>query len=159
QMKADIDVAFAVRKLVIALECLAQALALLLQAKWHDERVASERSERVALSKSSAMTMSGPLGCEIWTWLSIPPGRTSLPLGIQHFASGSELIAERCDLAVANPDLGRKGIRGSRHRAAADDQIECHGHLHRIDPRTCTRGCSALTKIATSETSSVASPP
>jgi hypothetical protein len=24
--------------------------------------------------------MSGPDGCEIWTWLSIPPGKTSLPV-------------------------------------------------------------------------------
>ena len=35
---------------------------------------------RVAEAKSSAITTSGPDGCEIWTWLSMPPGSASRPV-------------------------------------------------------------------------------
>ena len=34
---------------------------------------------RVPEAKSSAITMPGADGCERWTWLSMPPGSTSLP--------------------------------------------------------------------------------
>ena len=36
-------------------------------------------AERVAEAKSSAMTMPGPDGWAMWTWLSMPPGSTNLP--------------------------------------------------------------------------------
>ena len=36
-------------------------------------------AERVPEAKSSAMTMPGPDGWAMWTWLSMPPGSTSLP--------------------------------------------------------------------------------
>ncbi len=33
----------------------------------------------VAEGKSSAISTSGPEGCAMWTWLSIPPGMTTRP--------------------------------------------------------------------------------
>ena len=42
--------------------------------------VPPKAAERVAEAKSSAMTMPGPDGWAIWTWLSMPPGSTKSPL-------------------------------------------------------------------------------
>src|ERR1044071_3788471 len=49
--------------------------------------------------------------CSIWQWLSIAPGRTSLPL-----ASMSRAPAARADVAL-------RRVGGGRDRAVADHQI------------------------------------
>ena len=45
-------------------------------------------AERVPLAKSSAITTSGPDGWAKCTWLSMPPGRTSLPVASMTSAAG-----------------------------------------------------------------------
>ena len=55
---------------------------------------------RVPLSKSSAITMPGPDGCERCTWLSMPPGSTSLPVASTISRRVAEILAERRDAAV-----------------------------------------------------------
>ena len=49
-------------------------------------------AERVPVSKSSAMTMPGPEGWARCTWLSMPPGSTSLPRGVDDLARFAEIL-------------------------------------------------------------------
>ena len=83
-------------------------------------------AERVAEAKSSAITMPGPDGWAIWTWLSMPPGSTSLPRRVDDVLGGAEIVAERRDAAAADPDVAGESVGGGRNRAAADDGVEGH---------------------------------
>ena len=89
-------------------------------------------AERVAEAKSSAMTMPGADGCAMWTWLSMPPGSTSLPLRIDDFAGVAEVLAERRDLAAADADVAAERVGRGRDRAAADDGVEAHADCFSI---------------------------
>src|SRR5690349_23739930 len=99
-MKADIDVALAIRKLVITLECRAQALALLLQAKWHDERIASERCRAGCAFEIVGHHNVGATRLRDMDVAINTARQDEFAGSIQHFAGGSKIIAERCDLAV-----------------------------------------------------------
>ncbi len=79
---------------------------------------------RVPLSKSSAMTMPGPLGWAKCTWLSMPPGSTSRPARVDHLVGRAQVLAERHDLAAADADVADDGVAGVGDAAAADDGVE-----------------------------------
>ena len=83
-------------------------------------------AERVPLSKSSAITMPGPDGWARWTWLSMPPGSTSLPVASTISVALAKVGAERRDPPVRDADIAGEGVGRRRDRAAADDRVERH---------------------------------
>ena len=87
-------------------------------------------AERVPLSKSSAMTMPGPDGWAMWTWLSMPPGSTSMPGRVDDLGGVAEVVAERRDLPAADADVAGEGVGRGRDRAAADDGVETHALIN-----------------------------
>ncbi len=127
EMERDVDVALAVGLGVIVLHHLAQALALLLHGERQHHGVAAERGRARAEAKSSAMTMPGPDGWAIWTWLSMPPGSTSMPLASTISVASPRFVAERGDPAAADADIAGERVGCGRDRAAADDGVEGHG--------------------------------
>ena len=76
-------------------------------------------AERVPEAKSSAMTMPGPDGWAMWTWLSMPPGSTSLPRRVDDLGRVAEIVAKRRDAAAADADVAAEGVGRGRDRAAA----------------------------------------
>ena len=89
-------------------------------------------AERVPEAKSSAMTMPGPDGWAMWTWLSMPPGSTSLPRASTILGRVAEIVAQRRDPAAADADVAGKRVGRGRDRAAADDGVEGHGNSSSI---------------------------
>ena len=64
----------------------------------------------------------------MWQWLSTPPGRTSLPAGVDLLRAARQLLGQRDDAAVPHADVGAERIGGGHHGAVANDQIErLHG--------------------------------
>ena len=124
----DVDVALAVGLGVIVLHHLAQRLSpFCCSAKGSTMVLPPNAAERVPLAKSSAITMPGPEGWAMWTWLSMPPGSTSSPVASISARRAFDAVGDRDDLAVANADIGAKLVAGRHDGAAANGEIElCH---------------------------------
>ena len=77
--------------------------------------------------KSSAVSTPSEPDWAIWQWLSMPPGRTSLPVASIVSAPPANIGGQLDDPAVAHADVAADGVGRRRHGAAFDDQIEL-GH-------------------------------
>lgn len=78
------------------------------------------QASRVALSKSSAMTLSCPEDGSICTWLPMPPRRTyrvECLARVPHFATDFH------DLAVLNADIRTEHVGGGCDGAVGKDRI------------------------------------
>ena len=83
-------------------------------------RPAPPRASRV--SRSSFHSRPGSRKC---TWVSMTPGRTVRPRGVEHLAGrGLRQVADGGDLAVAHADVGQAAAGVVHHLAAAHDQVE-----------------------------------
>ena len=98
---------------------------LLLQRERQDRGVAAGRGRARCRRRSRRpCTMPGPDGWAMWTWLSMPPGRTRRPAASISRRRALDLLGDCRDPAVADADIGAKRVRGGDHRAAADGEIE-----------------------------------
>ena len=82
---------------------------------------------REPLSRSSFHSRPGSRKC---TWVSMTPGSTVRPGGVEHLAGrGLRQVADRGDAAAAHADVGQAAAGVVHHLAAAHDQVE--GLRHR----------------------------
>src|SRR5258705_733238 len=95
---------------------------------------------RVPLSKSSAMTMPGPLGCDKWTWLSMPPGRTSRPLASMICPASPRSCPSA---AIRPPDIPTSAAKVSDAVATVPPRMMVSNVMSHSRPSGSSPQCSA----------------
>ena len=127
EVERDVDVAIAVGLGVIVL---------------HDLRAATRPSAAWRTAAPSCCRRTPPSACRSrnrppsrcrgrtaatrCTWLSMPPGSTSMPVASTISAAVAEIVAERRDAAVLDADIAGERVGRGRDRSAANDRVECH---------------------------------
>ena len=154
-MEAHVDVAAALGHRVIVLHRLAQALALLLHAERHHQRVAAERRRaRAALEvvghDDAGAARLGEMHVAVDAARQHQP-----PARVDHLVGRAQVLAERHDPAAADADVAGDRVAGVGHASAADDGVElAHASPTPPDISTFARSSPPLRRAL----ASVASP-